>query len=335
MNNQKKALAALGVDDASRPRQPGSFDGSMVSPLAPVAARPAPKPDPTRAGWNPKASSNPVKTGLKSPAVKIAALKSERLAAAPGFDPGPRPEMRWLEVDLLDVDHAYQRMLSGKHAKRLAAAFKWAAFQPLTVTPTAGARYAVIDGQHRLQAARAIVQVVELPCYIVPKVDQRGQAAAFLDVNNSHKQVSALEKFRAGLVAGDKAICEVDRILKAAGVTMVSGKPQKPMTTASVSTLLRMHRTHGAAVLTGALVAIGTAWPTEREAFMEQYITALCVILHYGTPLPGKAVSVLRNIKPTKFLADQIMAGKEAGRHGSAMVLAELYRRITGKEFKR
>lgn len=294
-----------------------------------------PKPDPTRASWNQKADLRPASRSQTAPTgTKIAALKAAR-TAAPGFDPGTRPEMRWIEVELLDVDHVYQRMLSPKHAKKLASDFKWVAFQPLTVTPTKGARYAVIDGQHRLQAAKAIVQVVELPCYVVPKVDQKGQAAAFLETNNSHKAVSSLEKFRAGIVGCDGPTLTIKNILGGLDIKIVSGSAG-PMETTCVSRLYRMLKAHGPTVLLKALTAIVDAWPREREGLSEQYILALCVVFSREPETkPERAVAVLRQIKPAPFVAEQLLKGKGIGMRGTAMVTGELFRRITGREWKR
>ena len=265
--------------------------------------------------------------------------RTEKRAArqqAAAFDPGPRPRMAWLPIDDLVVDTAYQRPLAAAHARALAAEFRWAHFQPLTVAARADGGYAVIDGQHRLQAARALPAVTEVPCYIVDAASAVHQASAFLAVNMTHRAVKAIEKFRAGLAAGDKQITSLQRIVDQVGIRMVANKATAPMQTSSISTLLRMHRSAGPEPLRKALSAIATAWPTEREAFSEQFIRAVTLIFQAEASLnPWTVIEQLLRINPTTFLAEQIMAGKEVRKTGQAMITAELFRRCLGREFSR
>lgn len=259
-----------------------------------------------------------------------------RRAAGAAFDPGPRPRMAWLPIDDLVVDTLYQRPLAAAHAKALAAEFRWAHFQPLTVAARPAGGYAVIDGQHRLQAARSLPAVAEVPCYVVDAADSARQASTFLAVNTTHRAVKAIEKFRAGLAAGDKQITSLQRIVDQVGIRLISGNVTSPMTTAAISTLLRMHRSAGPEPLRKALSAIATAWPAEREAFSEQFIRAVTLIFQAEATLnPWTVIEQLRQINPTTFLAEQIIAGKEARKTGQAMVTAELFRRCLGREFSR
>ena len=265
--------------------------------------------------------------------------RAEKHAArqqAAAFDPGPRPRMAWLPIDDLVVDTAYQRPLAAAHARALAAEFRWVHFQPLTVAARPDGGYAVIDGQHRLQAARALPAIAEVPCYIVDAADSARQASTFLAVNTTHRAVKAIEKFRAGLAAGDKQITNLQRIVDQVGLRLVSGKATAPMQTASISTLLRTHRIAGPEPLRKALSAIATAWPAEREAFGEQFIRAVTLIFQAEPSLnPWTVIEQLRRINPTTFLAEQIMAGKEVRKTGQAMITAELFRRCLGREFSR
>ena len=61
------------------------------------------------------------------------------MSAAPQMDPGPRPEVGWIAVDRLTVDHSYQRTLDSSRSKKLvraiAARFRWSAFQAILTTP--------------------------------------------------------------------------------------------------------------------------------------------------------------------------------------------------------
>lgn len=250
------------------------------------------------------------------------------------FDPGPRPALGWVDVALLDVDHQYQRPLRGRHARDLAVGFCWTHFQPLTVALRPDGCYAVVDGQHRLQAALSFPEITDVPCYIVDAKDAPRQAGAFLAINTAHRAVRSVEKFRAGLLAGDETMVSLAKILEETDVQLAEGRSFKPMVCTAVSTLIMMHRHHGADVVRIALETIKAAWPEEREAFTEQFIRAICIIYTLAEPREERVIAELRKISPSDYLIERIRAGKRINRSGSAMVLEDLFRRITGREYR-
>lgn len=256
------------------------------------------------------------------------------ISAAQGtFFPGPKPTMAWLPKSALIVDHEYQRPLAKAHARRLAALFKWAHFQPLTVTPArpvdGDRKWAVIDGQHRLQAAMSIPDIDEVPCYVVPAAGLAEQAEAFLAVNNNHRTVTPFERFRAGLTAHDEESLKLQRILDRVGLTLVpAGGAVSPMTTSSVSTLRRGLRRCGAGNLEKGLRAIARAWPDRPAAFIEAYVAALPRLFRDLAPLPESVHAVLTTIEPDRFYREQLMRGRDERKTGAAMVLAALRARI-------
>lgn len=270
-------------------------------------------------------------------AARAAERKSRPAAkAAPAIDPGPRPVMDWLPVDRLIVNPTYQRPLAAEAAARLAKAFRWAHFQPLTVAP-AGDDWSVVDGQHRLQAARALPAITAVPCYIVDAADAAAEAGAFLAINNAHRAVAALDKFRAGVVAKDPMWLALKGIVERIGLRLVTGRSLSPMTTASVATLRECLQLQGAVALERGLAALARAWGREPEAFVEQYIRSTAQLFQAGGDglAADTVVAVLAGLKPTEFLADQILAGKREGVSGSRMVSRELFRRCLGREFGR
>lgn len=71
-------------------------------------------------------------------------------------DLGAPPSLDWIPLERLVVDKRYQRALGVKnerHVRRISSGFRWNRYQPIVVTE-AGDNFAVIDGQHRLAAAR-------------------------------------------------------------------------------------------------------------------------------------------------------------------------------------
>lgn len=106
------------------------------------------------------------------------------MSAAP--DVGPLPDLAWLPVEKLDVDPAYQRTLDTPRSRalvaRIAAAFRWARFQAILAAPAAPDRWLIIDGQHRVTAARQI-GLARVPAVVIPVLTTAEQAAAFVGAN--------------------------------------------------------------------------------------------------------------------------------------------------------
>jgi hypothetical protein len=63
------------------------------------------------------------------------------------------------------------------HINRILRGFNWNRYQPIVVTEQDDGRYAVIDGQHRLEAAKKHPLIDSLPCYIIDAPDLAAQAA--------------------------------------------------------------------------------------------------------------------------------------------------------------
>ena len=72
---------------------------------------------------------------------------------------GAAPMLQWLKITDLVVDPAYQRPIIGKgrqNVDRIAREFSWSCFAPVVVSPVAGGRFAIIDGQHRTTSAAIV-----------------------------------------------------------------------------------------------------------------------------------------------------------------------------------
>ena len=79
------------------------------------------------------------------------------------------PDMEWLLIDNLIIDDRYQRdtvtRRSLKNIQTIRDNFSWAKLSPLTVADLGTGKYAVIDGQHRLEAARQL-DVCAQDCFV-------------------------------------------------------------------------------------------------------------------------------------------------------------------------
>ena len=85
---------------------------------------------------------------------------------------GARPELRWVDVTLIDVDHNYQREVDGKAVERILADFRWDHFGAVVLAAKPDGRFAVTDGQHRVKAAQLHPQVSDVPA-LVTSLDRK------------------------------------------------------------------------------------------------------------------------------------------------------------------
>lgn len=122
-------------------------------------------------------------------------------------------QMKELHKDVLQIHPAYQRDQIPQKIKEITADWSWIAAGVIVVGERGG-DYWVVDGQHRVLAAKRRSDIVFLPCIIFKTEGIRQEAKAFLDLNTGRKPVSSIGKFKAMIAAGDEAACTVHRVLE-------------------------------------------------------------------------------------------------------------------------
>jgi len=128
-------------------------------------------------------------------------------------------DFRQLRKEELRVDLTYQRDTAASNEKllNLARDWSWVACGVLVVAERAPGDYFVIDGQHRLLAARKRSDIQQLPCLVFPVADVQAEAKGFLAVNTARRPLRTYDKFNALLVTGDAVALRVDALLRQAG----------------------------------------------------------------------------------------------------------------------
>lgn len=165
-------------------------------------------------------------------------------------DPGEPPVLDWLDKNLIDIDASYQRQLDETRVQKILDWFTWASFGAIVVAPTEDGRYHCTDGQHRLEAAKRHPQVTVVPAIIVPLTGVQQEAENFVALNVDRKNISALDRYWAELLAGDPEALTVDQVCQRAGVKLLrypgsNGKYQASETV-SVSAIRSVIDRHGA-----------------------------------------------------------------------------------------
>jgi len=119
----------------------------------------------------------------------------------------------------LHIDHDYQRGPRQSAVSALQSKWSWLACGVLTVAMRADGSLWVVDGQHRLLAARKRSDVQDLPCIVFPSESTQAEASGFVAANKNRKAMTSVSVFRALLVAGDPTANLVNDLLAGSGRT--------------------------------------------------------------------------------------------------------------------
>lgn len=209
------------------------------------------------------------KLGLRANGKRGGRSGSWTVPAPSAFDPpaGRMPALNYLPPSELSVDPAYQRSIEGRDSQRLIARiakrWDWAKCLPLLVSDRGSGQLFVIDGQHRLQAARLRGDIAQLPCVVVSVGGAEGEAALFDAVNSQRRALTPLELFRAALASGDPESLAIMAAIEAAGLTLAphdNHQVWKPGMINNVGGIRAAWRQHGERAAAQALQLLANAF---------------------------------------------------------------------------
>ena len=210
-------------------------------------------------------------------------LSIEGIKPPPPRDHGAAPQLVWVALADCGVDRDYQRDMtpdSRRKVEKIAAEFDWSCFAPLIVSPVAGGKYAMIDGQHRGTAA-LLVGETQAPAMVVI-ADRARQAKSFAAINGTITRMSALQVFRAARAAGDPEALAVDAIAARCGVRVLTHKTpanlMQPGDCIAAAVLVKALRDYGAETLERVLTAIMASRGDKRGLVSTIPIRSLCIV---------------------------------------------------------
>ncbi len=160
---------------------------------------------------------------------------------------GTLPVLQYCTPDQLDVDPAYQRQLDGRShqlVNRIAAGWDWNLFQPLVVARRPDGRLYVVDGQHRLAAARQRGDVQQLPCVIFASTEPAQEADVFVKLNQERRPLSPYALYNAALATGEPAVLALDEIMRSTGWRFAGGADSRALKPGQFNIVGRVRRWH-------------------------------------------------------------------------------------------
>ncbi|BDD88721.1 DUF6551 family protein [Desulfofustis limnaeus] len=126
-------------------------------------------------------------------------------------------ELVYLNKNDLCICDSYQRGINNRHVSKITREWSWLSCGALTVGYRSG-RYWVIDGQHRLMAAKRRSDIAKLPCLLFLTESTKQEASKFIESNTGISTVTSYDKYRAYVEAEDKVALAVKEIFDALGV---------------------------------------------------------------------------------------------------------------------
>jgi hypothetical protein len=183
---------------------------------------------------------------------------------------GAPPSIEWIALDSLLVDESYQRSADTRQSASLIAAiaqgWDWRLCSPLMVSRR-GDDLWVIDGQHRLRAARERGDIGFLPCSVSRYASAAEEAQLFRQVNQHRKALTALDLFRAACAAGDGWSIKAAELIAVAGLsvsTHTNTAHLAPGALINVRGIVDALKRHGSAPVGAALLILGSAFADQQ-----------------------------------------------------------------------
>ena len=198
---------------------------------------------------------------------------------------GRMPVLQFMGPCELQIDAAYQRSIESGESKtlirKIAQHWNWDLCQPLVVARRPDGGLFVIDGQHRLEAAKLRRDIAQLPCVVVDYSSAADEAASFVHLNQQRRPLGALDLFKAALASDDPEATAIAAAMEAAGLSLAAHSnftAWKPGQVAIIGGIQRQWRREGAAVTGEALQVLATAFAGE-------------ILRYAGTVWPGTVTS--------------------------------------------
>ena len=123
-------------------------------------------------------------------------------------------ELLTINKNILTIAPEYQRAASPSLVRSIKTNWNWRAAGVVTINVRENVHY-VIDGQHRVLAAKSISEITHLPCLVFKNLTLAEEAETLAEINSRRKNMTAIDKFVARLAACDALAVYVNNRVEA------------------------------------------------------------------------------------------------------------------------
>lgn len=244
-----------------------------------------------------------------------------------------------LAVDALFVDESYQRPADLGRARQLAARWDRRLAGVIEVSDRgegAAPRYAVIDGQHRWQAARLCDPTPLLVASIHEGLSVADEARLFDRLNRERRRPSTWDHWRARKTGGDAAVVAIEATVGQFGLRI--DPAPKDGHVRCTATLEKLVALGGVELLESTLKVITDVWDNRMDAFDAPLVHAVGLIQHYLADRidPHRLTDTLMGVLPLKLKTQAAALETLTGTTGvrlaiTIMIFYNKNRRVPGK----
>lgn len=128
-----------------------------------------------------------------------------------------------LNVDVLKVDHTYQRPLDQNRIKKIAANLDVKLLFRIAVNQRPDGSYYIVDGQQRVGAINLIGGNFQVDCVVYRLATVKQEAELYEHLNWDRKNPNAFDQWRARLAKGDEKVLRIQEELNRANLKLVHG----------------------------------------------------------------------------------------------------------------
>jgi hypothetical protein len=239
---------------------------------------------------------------------------------------GRRPVLQNFTVSELQIDPRYQRSIetgpSQSLIRRIARDWDWRLCQPLLVAGRGDEGLFVVDGQHRLAAARLRGDIGDLPCVMISWRDANEEASAFVELNRARKPLGALDLFRASLAGADPDALALRAMIEEVGLSIAphtNPKHWRPGMLHNISGIQKCLRLHGEEITRRTLRILAQSFAGEVLQYAGTLFAGLYPLLAtLGDDCDdGLMIMVLQGASQADWLKDIAAIEVERGIHRS------------------
>ena len=146
------------------------------------------------------------------------------------------PELKYINVNTLKFDDAYQRILMPNHVNNISKTFDPNACQPITVNQRENGDLVVIDGQHRVEAVKlnGDLRLILVPAQVL-YLSMEQEVDLFYKINVTKKALSAVDRFYPEVMQGHPDAVFIDNLLKDIDVFHIPNRGTKKNASNSIT----------------------------------------------------------------------------------------------------
>lgn len=227
-----------------------------------------------------------------------------------------RQRTEWVPVYAINTDDRYQRNLNVPRVGGLVANFIPALLGTIVVSRREDGSYWVMDGQHRVEAAKR-AGLKHVLCEIWTGLTVQLEAAVFIILNVNRTAVTGVPAFKARLEAKERVAMDIRSIVEKNGAELKfsSGRMAKAGQVRAFSTLESIYHASGPNMLDAVIAFCMSAWPGDPGNLQVNVLMGVHQFMSTmaGEYDPIRLLEALRVVEPMKIIRAGMSARQMQG----------------------